>query len=264
MLPEEITRLSWYKFTQFIQTTNNERDITMKPDSTAAKLLARLKILIVAGAIVPLAAMAAGSATLESDGDTMQVMWQDTETARFGQVDDDSYMLVQSGKIYLVTHESGEPQVLDIGDMAQMFLAFLDEDTLAEVVPDKLDSVKATGKTETIAGITGEVYEISFTTGSGEKDQREAVLTDDKTITELTDVALNTFRTLTAMPELGQFIDALPKNRRGILRLDDSHVLASVSSEKPDDSFFELPSKPQGLQDLMKGLAEMLEQATGN
>lgn len=226
--------------------------------------LTSLKKLVAASAVLPLAVMAAGTATLESDGETMEVMWQDTETARFGQAGDDDYMLMQSGKIYLVMHEGGAPQVLDIGDMAQMFLAFLDEDTLAELAPEKLDSIEPTGKKETIAGIKGDVYKISFTTGSGKKEEKEAVLTGDKTITELTDVALKTFRTLTAMPELGEFVEALPKNQRGILRLDDSHILSSVSSKKPDDSLFELPGKPQGLQELMKGLSEMLEQATGD
>src|SRR5699024_3598468 len=220
--------------------------------------------LAVAAAILPLAALAAGTATLEEDGGIMEVMWQDTDTARFGQADDDDYMLMQSGKVYLVMHEGGQQQVLDIGDMAQMFMSFLDEDTLDELMPETLDSIEATGKTETDAGIKGEVYKISHTTGKGETEQREAVLTGDKTVTELTEVALHTFRTLTATPELGKFVEELPKNRRGILRLDDSHTLASISSDKPDDSLFELPGKPQGLQDLMQGLTEMLEQATGN
>lgn len=220
--------------------------------------------LALAAALLPLAAMAAGTATLEGDGDTMEVMWQDTDNARFGQADDDDYMLMQSGKVYLVMHEGGAPQVLDIGDMAQMFMAFLDEDTLNELMPETVDNIKATGKSETIAGIKGDVYEISYTTGSGETETREAVLTGNKTVTELTDVALHTFRTLTGTPELGRFVDDLPKDRRGILRLDDSHILASISDRKPDDSLFELPGKPQGLQDLMKGLSDMLDQATGN
>lgn len=236
----------------------------MKQRSRLSSLSSHLSKLLIASAALPLAVMAAGTATLESDGEAMQVMWQDAETARFGQVNDDDYMLMQSGKVYLVTHEGGQPQVLDIGDMAQMFMAFLDEDTLAELMPDELESIKATGQKETIAGIKGDVYQIVYTTRDGNKEEREAVLTGDKTVTELTDVALKTFRTLTGTPELGKFVESLPKNRRGILRLDDSHTLASISSDKPKDSLFELPDQPQGLQDLMKGLADMLEQSTNH
>ncbi len=218
-----------------------------------------IKTLACVAAFAPLAALAAGTATLQNDDDIVKIQWQDTNTARFSSEDTDDYMVVQDDKVFMVTSEGGKPQVLDIGDMAQMFMAFLDDETIESMAPSELDKAEATGDTETIAGIKGEVYNISYTTEDDNTEEAEVVLTDDNTVAELTDVGINLLKTLTNRPHIGDFIESLPDGKRGILRMEDNYTLVSISDETPDDSVFELPAEPQGLQEIMQGLKDMMQ-----
>lgn len=214
--------------------------------------------LVSASLILPSIVFAAGSATVElEDGNTASIQWLDEKNVRFNMPDTKDYLLSRDGKIYVVSHEDGDLMVLEMGGIAQMAMAFAGEDSLDKIMPDAITKVVATGETETIAGIKGEVYLLTIKDEDGE-DEIEVVLTDNKLSNELTDVYLSLIENLVGKQGINGF-DQLPKNKRGILRLDNEIKVTSLSDKTPDEKDLELPAEPLNMQNLMQDLQKMMQ-----
>lgn len=205
--------------------------------------------------------LAAGSATLldrSSDGaGTLTVLWQDDGTLRMNMDPDQpkDFMLLKDDKAYAVTYEEGAPMVLEVGGMLKTLSAFGSQMPEAEpMVPVGITSVKSTGRTETVAGITGRVYQITVADEDGESHSQEVVLTDDARAVEMTRVVLRKLLTMLEQGNADDVLAALPSKDKGLLRYGDDYVLTRLSGDAPDPAQFELPAKPMDLSGLLQQL----------
>lgn len=217
-----------------------------------------LKLMVLA-ALFPALAHSAGTATLQAEDDTMEVAWLDDGRVRFGDKNDDDYMVVRNDKAYAVSLEDGAPQVIDMSSMMAMFSAMIDEKVKEYIAPDRVEKIERTGASETVAGIKGDVYNITLRDSDGELETLEAVLTDDSKVVELTRVYVATMRSLIGLDSIDELVQQLPSNRRGILRAGDDFHLTSISDTAPNEDLFELPAKPVNLQDMLKELKDLMK-----
>lgn len=226
------------------------------------KLRTRCLVALTALAITPLTALAAGSATINYSGEIGQFSWQNAQTARMEMsANAGSYTLLKDNKVYMVHTNAtqGMPQVMEMGDLLQTFsdLAKQDDNVLHELGQD-IQSVRKLGN-ETVAGIKGELYEITVKNGKGSAEVRQLVLTDDPAVLELTEAFFGLSGTLGGADYLQQFKQALPKGMYGLLRIDDSMVVQSIQRTAPAADTFNLPAEPVSFGGMMKRL---MEQAT--
>lgn len=215
-------------------------------------------------ALSPLYACAAGTATIETDGESSTIAWLNNSTIRvdmpfaYG-----GYMVARDGKIYMVSTNStgGMPPVMEIGGMMQGFAAMGNKaggDSAGPLAKD-VTSIKATGKKETVAGIDGEVYELTTTDQQGHSQTLQAVFTDDPLVVEMTAAYLAFSEAMVGPKVIADFKSALPKSKRGLLRVGDEMVLQSIAADPPSASVFELPAKPMNIGDMMKDLMKQLQ-----
>src|SRR5699024_9937577 len=155
-----------------------------------------LKALFVAGILLPFSVMAAGTALIKTDDDVAKVSWKDAETALLQQEGEEDSIIIRDSKAYMVTHEGGEPNVMDLTEMTELLMALVDEETIQAEIPTGIENIKATGESKTIAGVKGETYKATIKTANGETEDVTLVLTNDKTVTELTEVYTYVLTTL--------------------------------------------------------------------
>lgn len=209
-------------------------------------------------ALLPLSVMAAGSAVLQFDGDTTNLSWQDNRTVRIDTPgEDNSFMLIRDGKAYVVQTEDGAPQVMEIGDMMRN----LSGQDKSEVFEEKIESVKATGKKETVAGIAGEVYQFTVIDKDGKSKTTEAVLTNDPLVVEMTQAYLGFSEALAGSKGTSEIRKAFPAGKQGLLRSGDDMKLQSISSAAPAADAFKLPAEPVNMNDMMKQMMDQIQQA---
>src|SRR3546814_17467482 len=138
-----------------------------------------------ATASLPMLALAAGTATIDgksmSDG-AITIMWQDDGALRINPDPNtpENYMIIRDGKVYNVSRSDGKPMVMEVGGMLKAFGAMAaDSQTGEQAIPAGIESVKATGKSETVAGIEGHVYKVTTVKADGPKKTDEATLSSD-------------------------------------------------------------------------------------
>ncbi len=220
-------------------------------------------ILLCAGLGLTPLAHAAGSATISTDENkTFQVEWLDPQTVRMGEQNANEYMVLRDGKAYMVQAEQGS--VMEMGEMMR---------TLSQVakglnqpgldISDRIpaiESVQNTGKPVTVAGIRGVSYNITIREPKQPPETLTAVLTDDATVTELSQAYLNTAAAMMTSTQAVQDIrQALPKDHQGILQVSGKYAVKTVSSKKPDPARFVLPSPPTDMNSMLQGIAKQLQ-----
>ncbi len=215
---------------------------------------------VLLAALLPLPALAGGTATVQSGQEVTRVSWQAGGAIRINDADDADYMLVRDGKAYAVTMEDGQPQVMELGGMMKAFADAAQQSGQAQALPDKVDSVVATGKSETVAGIRGQVYQVTITDKAGKTKTEEAVLTSDPLVVEMTRTYLNSFHAMFGSDVADKLSAALPKDQPGILRMGTDLALKSISGVEPPAAQFELPAEPISMEQLMKGLSGLMKQ----
>lgn len=188
-------------------------------------------------------AMAGGTATIASQEQSMSLEYNG-ELVRMNVGDQsDTYMLIRDGRMYSV---SGD-MVFDASSLMRNF---------ASQAPAPGDDVgdfhgmKATGRTETVAGIGGEVYVIDFTDSEGRRQQKEAVLSSDRRAREMQDAFMQMTRVMaeatgtntSGAAEMDAALDG-----RGILRMGNEMRVTAISGSTPSASRFALPAEPQKL-----------------
>lgn len=211
--------------------------------------------------LMPFSAWAAGTATIQVGGENNTMSWLDNNTVRFDMpAANGSYMVSRDGKAYMVNTKAsgGMPPVMEIGDMMQGF-ANMSKGNNASPLTMHIKSVKATGQAQTVAGIKGEVYELTATDNKGKDKTMEAVLTGDPLVVEMTTAYLAFSEPMIGAKTIAEFKNALPKGKQGLLRMSDDMVVQSISNKKPAASTFELPAKPTNMNDMMQGLMKQLQ-----
>jgi len=198
---------------------------------------------------------AAGTATIaSSEGDTMTFEYRDDALLRVG-VEDSSYMLVRDNTLYIVSYEGDEPMVIDASSMMKGFSGMVQQAapsaTTAEFV-----SLEKTGRSETIAGIKGEVYMLS-TRQDGEESTQEVVMSDDERAIEFRDAlfvmgqaAMDAFGEYQLRDDNKDVQKQLADMNLGVLRVGQEMTVKEISSDSVAAARFELPAEPMDMQGL--------------
>ena len=205
--------------------------------------------------------MAGGQATIVSSGgegpSTVVVKWRDSDKVRIQPQGQPGYMLLLDGKPYSVTNVQGQSMVMDMSSMGQMAGQQSGGKSAPEIGPEhatKLLSMEETGRTETIAGIEGSVYEVTWQDANGKQHTDEAVLSDDETVASMSRAFMN-FAKASDIGSETEDPDAIGKELRdrglGVLRFTDGYRVEKISGDTPPAGEFELPAEPMSMQEMM-------------
>jgi hypothetical protein len=195
-------------------------------------------------------------ATGKRSDDKMTIYYKNDDNIRIA-VGHGTYMLVTADKVYSVTNNDGKVMVMDmdqVGQFAKQFEGMSPKVENAHPAPSSKPTFKKTGRTETIAGYEGDVYEV---TTDGRTDQFVASRNKDV-------VALNNafFQMAKRMSQtLGQNrAEELDSTMRmaeaekmgGMLRFGDDMVLQSLTKQDMGSDFYKLPAgaQPQEMPDM--------------
>lgn len=215
----------------------------------------RLQCLAAALLLVPLAALAGGNAALRANsgggGTDINISWSGDGELRMETGNSPGYFIVRGGKAYMVMQQGGRTLVMDLASMMKMAAGqaggMPSGDTFGRV-----ESIEATGASETVAGIEGRVYQVTWTDSDGKRRSGEVVLTDDPLVAEMTDAYLGAVQAMSGA-ETDAYRGSLPEGERGLLRSGDDFRLESISGDAPPSGHFELPAEPMKLPDMMQG-----------
>lgn len=238
-----------------------------------------LKRVLLAGvllAVAPVAALADTVGTyLAIEGKERQTMTLSYKDERHIRMDigKQAYMLVSGDKAYLVTRDGGETVVMDLDKMPKFAMP-----AQKAAAAEPKTSIRKTGRKETVAGITGDVYEIQ----SG-KERHEVVLSTDKRAQALNKafMALGKRMAQGLGAEMSSQLDIATREAQkhgygGLLRADQSFVLQSLGEKSTPAGFYELPRgsqpvempampeiDPAMMQQMQQQMQQMMKQQQG-
>lgn len=201
-------------------------------------------------------------------GKTMTLHYRDADHLRM-DLGTGEFMLVQGDKAWMVNKRGGQWTAVDMSSMGKMMqqMGFQGGQQQAQDYQqrDPSDySFNNTGRTETVAGYEGRVYEVVGPDGK----RTEMVLSDHEDIRTLTRGWVHFSGKM--MSNMGvatdDSLDALLNHSDfgklgGTLRVEDGMRLKSVSREGRGDDFYSLPPGTQ-VQD-MSGMGGIMQQQSG-
>ncbi|OYV26469.1 MAG: hypothetical protein B7Z82_07355 [Halothiobacillus sp. 20-54-6] len=182
---------------------------------------------------------AAGQAVLQSsiNGQTeqVQVSWLSDQQLRMDITRPPAEILLQNGALSAITQIGGMPIVANVADVDQMARA-----------------LGQGGGLETVAGVPGEIYRMTWRDEQGKAHTDEAVLTKNATVVELSRALQN----LGVAAHKGWDARSAEILHRGlgVLRYAKAYQLQSVSTQAPAASALALPDQSIDVQKLMQGL----------
>lgn len=235
--------------------------MTQRAPTTTAGTPGRIRTITLGlSAAITLAAAGAmaGKATISSgDGQPIEFEYAG-DSLRMNTGEAGSYMLVLDGTMYVVSNEGGQPMVFNASSMMRGMMS-----SAAQFAPEQFNSefvsLEDTGRDETVAGIKGDVYTLTYREND-ETLSEEVVLTKDPRAREFRDAMF-------AMASMAEDIageEAAERGRdlqkemarlnAGILRFGREMKVTAISDEKIAAARFELPAEPMDMQ----GLGSML------
>lgn len=199
-----------------------------------------IPITLAVAALAPAVGIAGGTAKLQMqlgpDTTTQSIAWLDANTARWHLPGQPGYSLLRNGTVYVVTTRNGETTVRDMSTAAALVM---------QAQEGKRDepaySIEATGESETIAGIAGQVYRVTQSR-KGQQKTSESVFTDEPLVVEMTQAYFGAIGKTNL--SFKRMVDALPVDHPGLLRLSNAITLVEVSDKAPPAGDFELPAEP--------------------
>lgn len=222
------------------------------------------------------AAQAAGTVEYEiksgQDRARMSIEWLDKQRMRMDTslagmpANIKAWQVLRDGKIYSVNVTDGQPMVIEMSGMMKMMGGMLGAQGPqgGEALGDVQDfhGLQPTGRRETVAGIPGEVFLLDYRPGEGQRQQVEVVLSNHRTVREMTEAMLTYGKVLsTAMghadPAGSRQLEAEFSQRElGLLRFGDQLKAVRVSAQAPAAQRLELPAPPMSLPQMpgMPGL----------
>lgn len=173
-------------------------------------------------------------------------------------------MIMRDGKIYSAVTSDGQTVVIDMADMSKLANSFSNQDQSTELFYSKLISLDKTGKTESIAGIKGDVYTMVWD-DNGTPRTSEIVLSQDKAVVDYTRAWINFGDRMADIFDIqresdNDLRDTIVDEKVGILRMDDQFILTSLTTQRPSPATFELPADPMQVPN-MEGLGKLLNSA---
>lgn len=203
---------------------------------------------------------AGGQAVLQSGSGThaeqVQLAWLDAEHLRMDIPRPSAEILLRQGSLYAITQVGGVPIVADVANIDQMAQIMGQGSQFSGQIDRKLarsvQSFKATGQHETVAGIRGEVYQITWRDEQGAEHSDQAVLSAAPAVVELTRALQN----MGVAAKKGGDARSAEVLRRGlgVLRYGHDYRLISLSTRPPAVSDLELPTQGLDVQKLLQGL----------
>ena len=190
-------------------------------------------------------AFAAGIAELATgsgqSSETMVIEYDDQGHVRMNMPksqEGSGYMLTRDGKVWMVMNMQGQVMVMDMAKMAAMAGPGGDDAMQQEFV-----SAKASGKKETVAGFTGEIYELKWKDKRGVQSA-QAVLSKDPVVVEYSNAWMQFAENMAK--SMGQKTDNsigrhLEKKGLGMLRMGDDFKVISIKPGKVSAQDFVLP-----------------------
>lgn len=203
--------------------------------------------------------------TIEFDGDRLRM--------GVDGMDAGGYMVMRDGTMYSVIDQGdGQPLVMDLGAMAGMFGGMLEnmESQISLEAPiENLISIESAGRREQVAGINGQVFNVTFIDEDGQRTTEEVVIGNHRALRELSQSmeawSRGMARSLnTDIADYEASMAPLLEHGDGILRMGDFYRLVSIDDSTPPASRFELPAAPQQMPDfasLISGALSGAEQA---
>lgn len=156
----------------------------------------------------------------------------------------DGYLLVLGSNAYSVSSQNGQSFVMNLSDLPNL--------GVAPPAPARVEGVQElskTGRSETVAGINGEVWRMTYTDSSGNTHTDDMVLSSDPRARALSQ-AMN--RMGQAMARGAGYQDSMAPHlgNKGVLRMGNFMKVASITAQDPPATRFDLPAQPTAMPDL--------------
>lgn len=183
---------------------------------------------------------------VHNDGSIMTLAMRDSEHIRL-DAGPDSYMLLSGRKVYMVTREDGKWRALDMDDMSAMMKMFGGQ--AAGRIDKSSVSWKNTGRTETVAGYTGTIFQAAVRESSGKLlRQTEVVLCRHEDIVRAGEAWMAFASGISQLmgPEMSRNMEEAVQQANssgfgGILRCGNDMKLASLQKQSLGSGYFTLP-----------------------
>jgi hypothetical protein len=197
----------------------------------------------------------AGAADIRSsEGGAMKFEYSGRDKLRINMDTDNNYMIMRDDEIYVVTDADGQMMVISMNQAMSMF-AGMAAGATPKTVEGKLLSMKPAGRSETVAGIKGEVYLVRFIDEKGQERSADMVLSKDPRAVELqqamtgmiSSMARAAGKSAEGAAEMQKKLTAM---NMGILRYGEDMWVSNISDRKIDSARFELPAEPTDLSAL--------------
>ncbi|MDX1734347.1 MAG: hypothetical protein R3228_08265 [Halioglobus sp.] len=198
----------------------------------------------------------AGSAEVTA-GDGSRMTYEYTDTmVRMNSDEPNSWMVLRDGHAYMVSINDGQPMVIDANQAWRMASGIIGN-AAPNVMNEQLQSIEATGRKETHAGVVGEVYKLRIQDSDGKVEEYEAVLSEDPRAVAFRDALITMSRTMAEAMGRTDLVDVkqsvpgkLMSMNKGVLRYGDDMTITALSNEPVDPSRFELPAQPTDMSGL--------------
>ncbi len=245
--------------------TVERADITgIAPIMTAGKPMKRLVRSALFAALIPASPLMADGTAVFATGNTdaplMTFYWQDRDHTRLEADGQPAHVLAIDGKAYGVVEMNGRAVAMNLESLSAILGASGDVQRLGPntVVPTHITAFETTGQTEVVAGIEGEVYQVSWEDSNGQARMDEAVLSRNPLVGEMQRALIQGMTQAMARSTgvSGQEAASHELERRGlaVLRFADDFRLESINDADLSEATFALPRAPVDLQRLLKGV----------
>jgi hypothetical protein len=226
----------------------------------SARLIPFLSLLLAVNAF------AAGTVTIEGKGEgekyTMSIQYLDNNTLRMdfpGEKGAGGYMLIRDNKVYTVAMMNNVPMVMDMGAMGKMASALgsgdnePDQNQASGPLDYEVLDMKDTGRTETVAGFKGKVYQIKAKDGSTTSSE-EIVFSSAPEVRAYSDAWRNAGKTMNqvmgqGMQDNNDLNEYMAKHKVGLLRYGKAYRVVAIDSKKPAADRFTLPKNSMSMPD---------------
>lgn len=230
----------------------------MNPISRLSSAALALAVLLPAGAD------AGGLAVVQGENQRQYTLEYDGAKLR---LQSDAYrglhLIAHNGTVYAVTSAAGRPLVVE-GKAVLGLLSRTGGNQQLTGNEDiaRLVSLEDTGKRETVAGLAGTIYRLTYVDRQGQTRTEEAVLGKQAGVAELTQafgrIAAD-FQRSTGVDNQGalSLLRELEQRRLGLLRFGRHYQLVSLDERTPAAARFALPAQAMqlnGLENLLPGL----------
>lgn len=218
---------------------------------------------LVAGTAGP--ALADGSLTYSADGGDMGRLemtdrWRGS-ALRTDIAGVEAYMLMRDGEIYSITNAGGRVMVFALSALADMPQAQGAQPSdqmntgAGMEMPSEVLEIEPTGNTKEVAGVTGEIHEISWLDEDGVAHTDTAVLSDDPRLLENQKLKFEKSN-LVSGQEPNPLTQALQDRGLAALSFGDRFEVLSIDDSPGPEGDFQLPAEPMDLGDMTGGMSQ--------